>query len=59
MLKTTTQEKINKTTAAMQKLISQSKRKLLELEVLLSKKEIQAGNCNKFTSGKALLDKIR
>ena len=56
MTKTVIIEKeINKTAEEMRKLVDISKRKLLELEVLLASEEIKNGNFDEFNSVKDLL----
>ena len=59
MTKSIIQEKISKTAGEMKKLVDRSKRKLLELEVLLSSREISDGDFNVFGSAKELIKKSR
>ena len=59
MTKSIIQEKISKTAGEMKKLVDRSKRKLLELEVLLSSREISDGDFNVFGSANELIKKSR
>ena len=59
MTKLITQEKISKTAGEMKKLVDRSKRKLLELEVLLSSHEISDGSFDVFGSAKELIKKSK
>lgn len=53
------QKKINKTAVEMSDLIRKSKRKLLELEVMLSLGEIKKGKFEIFRSAKELFRRLK
>ena len=55
----TINKKVNQTANEMQQLIVKSKRKLLELEVMLSLADIKKGNGESFKSAEALLKKLK
>ena len=59
MSKAVIQEKINKTAQEMKRLVDRSKRKLAELETLLSFEEIKYGNFDTFNSAKDLLKRVK
>lgn len=59
MNKTKTSGKINKTAGEIEMLISRSKRKFLELEVLLASEEIKSGNFDIFNYAGDLIKKLK
>lgn len=59
MTEATISKKIEKTTGEMQDLVRKSKRKLLELEVVLSLAEIKKGKFETFKNGSDLIKKLK
>lgn len=59
MTKIAIQIKLNKIAQEIEKLMGRSKRKLLELEVLMSFKEIKSGAFDVFDSAKDLIKKVK
>ncbi len=57
MEKVAVKEKINRTVKEMQDLVNISKRKILELEILLASEEIKNGEFDVFESVKDLMGK--
>lgn len=59
MTQATITKKINKTTGELSSLIRKSKRKLLELEVMLSLAEVNKGRFETFRSAHELFKKLK
>lgn len=54
-----TDEKVNKTAEEVESLVKKSKRKLLELEVMLSLSDIKDGEFDTFEDAKKLIKKVQ
>jgi len=59
MTQATISKKIEKTNSEMQDLVKKSKRKLLELEVMLSLSEIKKGKFETFKNPSDLIKKLK
>jgi len=59
MTQATISKKLNKTADEMRDLIKESRRKLLELEVMMNLSEIRQGKAEKFKSADKLLRALR
>lgn len=59
MINASIDKNIEKSTREMRSLIVRSKRKLLELEALLSLREVKCGKSERFNSGTDLLKSLK